>query len=182
MNPTNDTTKPPSRTELREYDVIVPTADGKNIAYKVPLMVPMEWDDTIDSWLLTPDAMLEIENTKARHMGLLLPDEIKALREKLGLTQQQVADLLKIGDKTWTRWETGAQRPSQSLNLILKALQSGLLTPSMLQQLDADASQIDWTKVVDAVAADTDTEPATFKLDLPEYAHAGNYEELSLAA
>jgi len=107
MNPTNDTTKPPSRTELREYDVIVPTADGKNIAYKVPLMVPMEWDDTIDSWLLTPDAMLEIENTKARHMGLLLPEEIKALREKLGLTQQQVADMSGIALRHYQKFETG---------------------------------------------------------------------------
>jgi putative zinc finger/helix-turn-helix YgiT family protein len=165
------------RIELHSYEVTVPTADGQSVAYVVPIMVPMEWEELIQDWLLTPDAEAMIEETKARHMGLLTPAEIKELRENLNLTQAELSEMLKIGAKTWTRWETGSQRPSQSLNLLLRGLQTGVITPYSLRQLGQP--QIDWTPA--AVAA-AETEPLSLSLALGSAEHPGVGEEMPLAA
>ena len=162
---------------LRQYTVSIPTPDGERVANEVPIMVPMEWDEIVREWLLTPEAEEMIEETKARHMGLLTPSEIRQLRAKLGLTQAELSDLLKIGAKTWTRWETGSQRPSRSLNLVLRSLQAGILTVSQLRQLSEP--QIDWTPAI-AVAAET--EPFSLSLPLVPQEQATNCEEMPLAA
>jgi DNA-binding transcriptional regulator YiaG len=168
---------------LRNFEICVPSADGESVASRVSVMVPMTWDETINEWLLTPGAMDEIECVKARHMGLLPANEIRALRERLGLTQGEIAELLKIGAKTWTRWESGRQRPSQSLNLLLRALQTGVITPYMLQQLGAP--QIDWTQATEAAAAAaaaaTETGLTTIELP-PAVCTPGTYEGMPLAA
>jgi DNA-binding transcriptional regulator YiaG len=132
---------------LKPYTLSIPTADGEKVAYQLELMVPMEWDEIVREWLLTAEAELMIESTKARHMGLLAPEEIRALRENLNLTQAQLSELLLIGAKTWTRWETGRQRPSRSLNILLRALQTGLLTPQSLRQLQESK---DWSEAIKA--------------------------------
>jgi DNA-binding transcriptional regulator YiaG len=36
---------------------------------------------------------------------------VRALREQLGLTQQQLADELNVRQQTVSEWETGAYRP-----------------------------------------------------------------------
>ena len=177
---TDQNTSTPQRIELHAYEVTIPSADGESVAAKIPLMVPMEWDESIQEWLLTPEAMDEIETTKARHMGLLTPAELLELRERLCLTQAEIADLVKIGAKTWTRWETGKQRPSQSLNLILRALQTGSLTVPALRQLGQP--QVDWTAALVPVPP---TEPFTPSLPWPEgidQQHDACYEEMPLAA
>ncbi len=170
------------RIELRTFIVTIPAADGEKVAAKVSLLVPMEWDESIGDWLLTPDALDEIEATKARHMGLLSPEQIFQLRFRLRLTQAEIGELLKIGAKTWTRWETGKQRPSQSMNLLLKALQTGIVSIPALRQLSQP--QVDWSTAVTASTAQS-TEPYTPTLPWPEgfdQEHAGTYEEAPFAA
>lgn len=110
------------KTELRPFEVSIPTADGKGIAELIKIEIPMEWDEEIAEWLMTDEGLKQVEETKARHMGLLLPSEMKALRDRLDLTQKAIGELLQIGEKTWTRWETGKTRPSRSVNLLLRAL------------------------------------------------------------
>jgi putative zinc finger/helix-turn-helix YgiT family protein len=166
-----------SAPTLQTYTVSIPTPDGEKVAYEVPIMVPMEWDEIVREWLLTPEAEEMIEETKARHMGLLTPSEIRQLRAKLGLTQAELSELLKIGAKTWTRWETGSQRPSRSLNLVLRSLQVGLLTPGQLRQLGEP--QIDWTP---AIAATVETKPLSLSLPFVPQEQPGNNEEMPLAA
>jgi putative transcriptional regulator len=41
-----------------------------------------------------------------------LPSKIKALRARLGITQEQFASLLGVTFSTVNRWETGKSRPS----------------------------------------------------------------------
>lgn len=55
--------------------------------------------------------------------GLLLPDQIRALREQLGLTQDAFEDALGLGRKTMVRWETGKVLPSQAMALLLLLIQ-----------------------------------------------------------
>src|SRR2546421_12692602 len=42
-----------------------------------------------------------------RALGLLAPEEIKSIRERLGKTQEEFAELTGIGVATISRWERG---------------------------------------------------------------------------
>lgn len=37
----------------------------------------------------------------------MTPDEIRAARERLGLTQAEAAEKLGVAENTWARWERG---------------------------------------------------------------------------
>src|SRR5208283_1159998 len=84
---------------------------------------------------LTPESLELIEKTQARHMGLMSPEEIRELRERLDLTQEEMSGLLQIGAKSYTRWESGRARPSRSLNVVLCALRDGVVTTEYLRCL-----------------------------------------------
>lgn len=42
-----------------------------------------------------------------RHRGVLTPNEIRNLREKLGMSRAEFAQLTKLGEATIARWERG---------------------------------------------------------------------------
>jgi DNA-binding transcriptional regulator YiaG len=136
------------RIEHRDFEVVIPSADGQRIAERISVKVPMEWDPEMQEWLITPDGVEFLERTKARYMGLLLPAELYSLRIQLGLTQSEIGDLLCIGEKSWTRWESGHQRPSQSLNLFLRSVQSGLISVHDLRRLRNP--RVDWSPILAA--------------------------------
>ena len=119
--------------EQRDFEVSIPTADGEAIAELVKIQIPMEWDAELEEWLMTEEGLKQVEDTKARHMGLMLPQQLKSLREKLGLTQKQISDVLQIGEKTWSPWENGRLRPSRSMNLLQRALDDGKITVDYLK-------------------------------------------------
>ena len=131
------------RTEVRPVTVAIPARDGRRVAERITVGVPMRWDSDLEKWLLDGNAMEMIEDAKARHMGLMLPAEMLALRKRLGLSQRDIGELLRIGAKSWTRWESGLQRPSQSINLLLRLLDSGIISPRQL--LDVGCDTADWT-------------------------------------
>jgi transcriptional regulator with XRE-family HTH domain len=110
------------KTKMEAFEVLVPNLDGTEVEMKVPVKIPLTWDKEFGQWVLTPEAHEIIETTKARHMGLLLPEEFKTLRKKLGFTQKQMGELFQTGEKSWTRWESGKQRPSRSLSLLIRAV------------------------------------------------------------
>lgn len=121
------------KIENRTFNVSVPTADGESIAERISIIIPMEWDEELKEWLMTDEGLQKVEETKARHMGLMLPDEIRALRERLKLTQKEISEALQIGEKTWSPWENGRMRPSRSINLLLRALDDGKITIDYLK-------------------------------------------------
>ena len=61
-------------------------------------------------------------NEYRRRHKLLLPDEIKAIREQYGLSQRGFAKLLNWGDKTIARYENGSiqDKVHNSLLLLLR--------------------------------------------------------------
>jgi putative zinc finger/helix-turn-helix YgiT family protein len=61
----------------------------------------------------------ELAEVFRKRTGLLTAEEIKSLRKKRGLTQQALADLLKIGVASIKRWETGLIQ-SKSLDQVLR--------------------------------------------------------------
>lgn len=118
--------------EIVEVKISIPTPDGSGVNEIIKIKVPALKDPQTGEIFLTGDALKTIDKTKARYMGLLLPTEIRELRARFGMTQQKMSRLLRIGDKTYTRWENGRERPSQSMNLLLTALWDGRLDVSYL--------------------------------------------------
>jgi putative zinc finger/helix-turn-helix YgiT family protein len=54
--------------------------------------------------------------------GLLAPTEIREKREGLGLTQKQLASLLRIPDFTLSHWEAGAQIQQGSMDAFMRVI------------------------------------------------------------
>src|SRR5205823_1899172 len=119
--------------QTRNFDVYVPNLEGDGIAEIVPIEIQVWYDPDVGEEILTPESLKLIEDTKARRMGLMLPEEIKALRMRLRLTQHAISELLQLGEKSYTRWETGRARPSRSINVLLCALRDGHVTLKYLR-------------------------------------------------
>jgi DNA-binding transcriptional regulator YiaG len=114
------------------FDVHIPNLDGDGIAETIPIEVQAYTDPETGEDILTPESLELVEKTQARHMGLMTPEEIRELRERLNLTQEEMSDMLQIGAKSYTRWESGRARPSRSLNVVLCAMRDGVVTTEYL--------------------------------------------------
>lgn len=64
--------------------------------------------------------------------GLLTPEEIVAIRQKLGLSQNELERLFGLGSKVVTRWETGRVVQSKAADVALRLL---ALDPENLKRL-----------------------------------------------
>jgi HTH-type transcriptional regulator/antitoxin MqsA len=53
---------------------------------------------------------------------LLSGKEIRSIREKLGLTQAQLAAMLRLGANTLSRWEAGRNVQTAAMDLLLRLL------------------------------------------------------------
>ena len=78
------------------------------------------------------DQALDAESR--RRQGLLSPSEIKAIRERVGLSQAQIAGLMGVGSKTYTRWETGKSIQNKSNDNLIRLINQD---PSVLARLEA---------------------------------------------
>jgi putative zinc finger/helix-turn-helix YgiT family protein len=54
--------------------------------------------------------------------GLLMPEEIRAIRNQLGVTQAQMAAVVGGGAKAFAKYETGAVNPSRGLDAFLRTI------------------------------------------------------------
>jgi putative zinc finger/helix-turn-helix YgiT family protein len=128
---------------LTDFDVAIPNADRSQIVETIRIQVPVERDPVTGEEILTTEALDLIETTQARYMGLLLPQEIRDLRKRFRLTQREFGELLQVGEKTATRWETGRGRPSRSLNVLLCALRDGKLPVDYLERLQISGAPLE---------------------------------------
>lgn len=69
------------------------------------------------------DAVMLRASTAIRaNLGLMMPDEIRALRESFDLSQADFERLLGVGQKTVVRWEKGTVFQNQATDALLSAL------------------------------------------------------------
>ncbi len=54
--------------------------------------------------------------------GLLSADEIRAIRERFGLTQAGLAHLLRLGANTVSRWESGRNVQTAAMDILLRLI------------------------------------------------------------
>jgi len=130
--------------KMRPFDVHIPNLEGEGIAETIRIEVPVRIDPETGEEILTPEAHELIEKTKARTMGLMSPEEIRELRERLDLTQEEMSDLLQIGAKTYTRWESGRARVSRSMSVLLCALRDGRIDVNYLWSLREPGFEPEW--------------------------------------
>jgi DNA-binding transcriptional regulator YiaG len=126
--------------------VTIPTLDGEAIAEVVVVEVPCTIDESSGEELLGAEALEMIDRVKARHMGLMQPTDIRRLRKLLCVSQRSMSELLQIGAKSYTRWESGRERPSRSLNILLRALWDGKLDVNYLESIRS--AEFNWGPAV----------------------------------
>lgn len=120
--------------------VHIPNANGDGVAKTIHQEVPAWKNPQTGTIYLDGEAHEILDAVKARHLGILLPDQLRDMRNAIGLTQKKMAQLLQLGEKTWTRWETGAEKPSRSMNVLLCALRDGKIDVAYLESKRPRAS------------------------------------------
>ena len=99
----------------------------------VPVSVCTECGEILSG----PEAAKIRHDAICRALGLLRPAEIRAIREKVGLTQSDFSRLTGIGEATLSRWERGRLLPNKANDRYLRLMASG---PHVLETL-RDLSQ-----------------------------------------
>jgi putative zinc finger/helix-turn-helix YgiT family protein len=92
--------------------------------------------DSCGEGFVTPEQMRfharAVKNEVRRIHGLLPPEKIVAIREKLGLTQTEMEDALGTGPKVVVRWESGKVIQSRGHDNMFRLLDRD---PSVLKSL-----------------------------------------------
>lgn len=104
-------------TKRESYDVC-----GEIIEVDAQVLVCVECGEEFFSEELDNETLVTAYNEYRRKHKLLLPEEIKKIREQYGLSQRAFAKLLNWGDKTICRYENGSiqDRVHNSLLLFLR--------------------------------------------------------------
>ncbi len=63
-----------------------------------------------------------IEAEQHRRFGLLTPAEIRKVRQRTGLSAVEMAHLLGVGEKSYTRWENGRSIQNKSNDTLIRLL------------------------------------------------------------
>ena len=77
-----------------------------------------------------------IDRYRAKY-GLLSADEIRGIREHHRLTQAELAQLLRLGDNTISRWEAGRNVQSAAMDVLLRLIRD---LPGSLEYLREHAA------------------------------------------
>ena len=110
--------KPTVRLVVGEYSADV-EHDGR--AYSLTISdLPVQTCSACCHRTLDRDSSNRVTEALRKAAGLLSPEQIRASRTKLALTQKQLAERLQIGEATLSRWETGAQIQQRAFDQMLK--------------------------------------------------------------
>lgn len=104
-------------------------------------------DDVTGEYCYTPEALMAIDKAIAADADVPLPEEIKEIRERLGKSQREMCRLLKLGDRTWTRWETGAAIPDPANRQQIRLLATGGLSVYELERSLKGQELIFWAPI-----------------------------------
>lgn len=113
-----------------------------NEAVELTTRIPVRNCATCDLEYLDKEAERIRHERVCLHLQILSPAQIVANRERYGMSQQQFADLTRIGRASLTRWETGAlyQNPANDSLLFLMCFPDNL---TRLQQRRMPESSVE---------------------------------------
>lgn len=101
-------------TKRESYDVC-----GESIEVDAQILVCAECGEEFYCEELDNATLIRAYNEYRRRHKLLLPEEIKKIREQYGLSQRSFAKLLNWGDKTICRYENGSIQDKAHNSLLL---------------------------------------------------------------
>lgn len=99
-------------------------------AYECDICGESLWDDRDER-----QVERSLTDVRRRTDGLLTTDEIKAIRQRFGMTQVEFARALQVGEKNIARYESGQATQGRSTDNLLRILQ---VYPSALQIIHKD--------------------------------------------
>ncbi|HCN76025.1 MAG TPA: hypothetical protein DIT13_02375 [Verrucomicrobiales bacterium] len=137
--------KTTTKLHTKPFEIHSPATENRAARKVATIEVQVRVDEDGDE-VLTPESLNLIDKTQARYMGLLMGEDIRALRERLNLSQDELSDLLGCGKKSLSRWENGHGYPSQLVNTLLRALDERLFTPAQLRGLQSPRA--DWGELI----------------------------------
>lgn len=93
---------------------------GETLEVDARVLVCAKCGEELFSAELDNETILKVYNEYRRRHKLLLPEEIRAIREQYGLSQRSFAKLLNWGDKTIFRYESGSVQDRAHNSLLLR--------------------------------------------------------------
>jgi len=72
-----------------------------------------------------------------RHLNVMAPSEIVEIREKLKMTQKDLAELTKLGEASIKRWESGGVIQNASANMLLRLCENPM-SRSVMREILAE--------------------------------------------
>lgn len=111
-----------NNTELIEVDRTLPVR-GEPIAFKAAVRRCLECGERVFDSELADETLAKAYEIYRHKHGLLGPLEIRELRERYGLTQRGLSDLLGLGEIMIHRYESGSL-PDEAHNLLLRLVLS----------------------------------------------------------
>ncbi|MGH7173755.1 MAG: type II toxin-antitoxin system MqsA family antitoxin [Gemmataceae bacterium] len=104
--------------------------------------VPIQVCDACGETFTGPEAARIRHHAICSALGLLSPEEIKALREHLGKTQQEFAELTGIGEATISRWERGRLLQNRANDNFLRLIAGNPVNLKLLQELRVEPNPL----------------------------------------
>ena len=101
------------------------------VAHAVPVLVCARCGEM----LYGPEAARVRQRAICSALHLLTPEQIKAVRERLGPSQEEFANLTEIGVATLSRWECGRSLQTRALDRYLRLLDCNPTNIKILQSL-----------------------------------------------
>lgn len=139
----------------KPFDIHMPATENRAARKVATIDVQLRVDEDGDE-VLTSESLDLIDKTQARYMGLLIGEDIRALRERLKLSQDELSDLLGCGKKSLSRWENGHGYPSQLVNTLLRLLDEEFLSIASLRAVHEPRASRDhhWNSMSHSFSAD----------------------------
>lgn len=102
----------------------------------VMVLADVTWEEcaTCGNQILGYELNKRLERMAANRWQLLQPDQIRAIREKAGLSQAAMAFWLGVGEKTYTRWESGKSYQNKSSDNLIRVFDAN---PDLLARFEA---------------------------------------------
>jgi putative zinc finger/helix-turn-helix YgiT family protein len=96
----------------------------KNVPGGTMIIPGAAWDacSSCGEEILPDELTKAIEAERYRRLGLLTPTEIRQVRQKTGLSAVDMANLLGVGEKSYTRWENGRSLQNKSNDTLIRLL------------------------------------------------------------
>lgn len=130
-DPTSPVTGAPMRRGVRPLTL---TYKGQSLTVDMPGWYSTAPDDGVHTGEDMKVSDRALNRLKARVEGLLLPEEIRRIRKKLGLTQAVAGDLIGGGPRAFQKYETGDLLPSRAISSALLLLEHDPSSIAVLEE------------------------------------------------